>query len=517
MILSRRSMVIGALVLLPLAFYLALGTYAMWSTGLFWWSWIFLPACWFLSWLVSRMWPASDTVNLVDARTAKHWTQRDKKAAEIVKQHQARVRDLSAESLSDPHFYLESIQQLATDLAVHYHPEAKDPYSSLKVTEVLAAVRLAVDDLESLAIKSIPGSRLLTIGQWQALQHAPKWVRRIQDSVWLGSILMNPANIVRYYTSKAAIDPLTNEIQTEFLAVIYLKFIRQVGFYLIEMNSGRLRAGADAYREVFGAATISAPDAVKQPDTGRQWKLEDVAIALVGQVSSGKSSLVNVLLGQAAAKSDVLPTTREVARYKLPLSETDAVVQLLDTPGYGEAGASDAQLQEIQKALHQADALVMVIDAHSPARKADQQTLAQITHYYQKNPQLKRPQILVLLTHVDLLSPVMLWQPPYKWRTSDDRKSNSIRQAIAYAEELFGDQSDAIIPACLASEPDRRWGVEEEILPALSHLLPDAKSAAMLRAYEKELDKDRWWELLDQIKESGKVLARYWTEARRER
>lgn len=514
MILSKRSIVIGGLVLLPLVFYLALGTYAMWSTGLFWWSWIFLPVCWLLSWATARLWKSEDVTQSIQPRTGTHWTQRDEAAATIVRQYQEGVREKSPEQLTDPHFYLETIKSLATDLATHYHPESKDPYSALKVTEVLAAVRLAVDDLEGLAIRSIPGSRLLTIGQWRSLQHAPQWVKRIQDSVWLGSILLNPANIVRYYTSKATIDPITNEIQTEVLAVLYLRFIRQVGFYLIEMNSGRLRAGADAYRKTFGGER-SPGEAASQSAAPRPLNFQSVSVALVGQVSSGKSSLVNALLGQQAAASDVLPTTRKVQRYQCPLPESDAQVELLDTPGYGEAGATASQLKEIQSALEQADVLMLVIDAHSPARKPDQETMKKIDRYYEVHPELKRPRTMAVLTHIDLLSPVMVWDPPYDWRNDPGKKEVSIREAVDYCEQVFGSSVATVVPACLSEKADRRWGVREEVLPAFSQLLPEAQSAAMLRAYEKDLDRDRWWELVDQIRESGLVLAKYWRESRR--
>lgn len=514
MILSKRSIVIGGLILLPLVCYLILGTYAMWSTGLFWWSWIFLPVCWLLSWATARMWRPADISQSIQPRTGAHWTQRDEAAAAIVRRYQEGVNEKTPEQLTDPHFYLETIKSLAVDLAGHYHPESKDPYSALKVTEVLAAVRLAVDDLESLAIHSIPGSRLLTIGQWKSLQHAPQWVKRIQDSIWFGSILLNPANLVRYYTSKATIDPITNEIQTEVLAVLYLRFLRQIGFYLIEMNSGRLRAGADAYRQTFGrdqpggdpGATSVAP---------RKITLQSVAVALVGQVSSGKSSLVNELLGQQAAASDVLPTTRKVQRYQCPLPDSSAQVELLDTPGYGEAGATAAQLKEIQSALEQADVLILVIDAHSPARKPDQETMDKIDRYYEAHPQLKRPRTMAVLTHVDLLSPVMEWQPPYHWRTDTSKKATSIREAVEYCEKVFGTSITSVVPACLSDKAERKWGTEEEVLPTLSKLLPEAQAAALLRAYEKDLDRDRWWELVDQIRESGSVLAKYWRESRR--
>lgn len=552
MILSTRSQVIGALLVLPILCYLALGGYAMWTSGLFVWSWVFLPLSWLAAWLVGRFWKPTDLAEREPIQAAGHWTKRDQAAAEIIRQRQQRVHELTPAQLTDPHFYVEQVKGLAMELAAHYHPQTTDPYSSLKVPEVMAAVRLAVDDLESLAIHAIPGSQWLTIGQWKALQDAPKWIRRVQDSVWFASILLNPANIARYYVSKATVEPLSGQIQTEILSTIYLRFIRQVGFYLIEMNSGRLRGGADVYRQRFGnrpaswsgfgndpigsaeshasvegqAASSTYTDAAYSASKNtrgdaagqtRSIPSENVTIALVGQVSSGKSSLVNALLGNQVAASDILPTTTHLQRYQLSINASGGAVELLDTPGYGEAGASAGQIKQITLGLQQADAVLLILAANSPAKKADVNTLQQVQRFYQINPQLKQAPVIAVLTHVDLLSPVMQWQPPYQWKDPQNDKAKSIHAAVEYAYEIFEDQVKMVVPACTDPRPDRQWGIVEEVMPALSSVLSDAQSAAILRAFEQELDRDKWWRLFDQVKQSGMILGRYWLEHRAQR
>src|SRR5690606_25379354 len=191
----------------------------------------------------------------------------------------------TAEQLTDPHFYLQQVQSLALELARLYHPKASDPLKHLRVPEVLAAVRLAVDDMEQWMLESVPGSHLLTIRHWQMLQSAPEWFDRLAETAWVASMLFNPANIARYIASKATWDPVAEQLQSEVLAVVYLRFIRQVGFYLVEMNSGRLRGGADAYRAAFGAAPEVTTDAIEKRPAG-SLEVPPVTIALVGQVSS---------------------------------------------------------------------------------------------------------------------------------------------------------------------------------------------------------------------------------------
>jgi len=562
MIVSKRSMVIGCFLMLPVLFYTGLGIYALWQTNLLWWSWIFLPVCWVLAWMVGKLWPEKNQMDGDSIPNAEHWTNRDQQAAEVVGQHQVQVGQLTADQLTDPHFYIDDIKSLAMKLALHYHPGSTDPYSSLKVPEVMAAIRLAVEDLEDVVMTSIPGSQVLTIGQWTSLQKAPKWIKQAQDSVWFTSILLNPANLVRYYTSKWTVDPLAQQIQSDILVTLYLRFMRQVGFYLIEMNSGRLRGGADRYRQHFGkmdrrgiANGATGKGASEKDLDGRYSRdredggegnaqgnvfpdsphrnsqsieFKDVSIALVGQVSSGKSSLINALMGQQVAVSDVLPSTREVQRYTLKLSDDhrvgggnlgDARIDLLDTPGYGESGASDSQVRQIHEALAMADAVLLVLDSHTPAKKADQATLQRLLAIYDANPSLKMPPMIAVVTHVDLLSPVLQWNPPYNWKHPVQPKEQAIFQVVQYTEEVFGGKQyhqalRAVAPVCSDADPKRQWGILENVMPALSSVLPGAQAAAILRAYERDLDKVKWWKLLEQVKQSGLVLGKIWLESR---
>ncbi|MBL8890417.1 MAG: GTPase domain-containing protein [Planctomycetaceae bacterium] len=530
MILSHRSWVIGGLIFLPVLVYVALGGYALWTSGLTFWAWAMLPFCWLVAWTVGRLWPLPTVATLELAEPGSHWTDRDRLALEIVRQRQLAVPQFSPDQLTDPHFYIEQVKSLAMELAAHYYPNAQDPYSSLKVTEVLSAVHLAVEDLEELTTERLPVAQWLTIGQWQALGQTPKWYTRVQESVWLSSIVYNPLNLLRYFTSKATVEPLGQQLQQELLIRLYMKFVFQVGFYLIEMNSGRLRGGTLKYRQYFGrqrSATFGSSPAgspaepsddttiekPRPPDSPKselgQPLCEAVRIVLVGQVSSGKSSLINALLGTHEAACDVLPTTRDVQRYAINLSNTRGRVELLDTPGYGEAGASREQQQQIEQAATQADAILLVMSANTSARKPDQLLLEQLEAFYKHHPDLKFPPMIGVLTHVDLLKPAMIWNPPYDWRTPHDLKGRQIQAALNYVSSIVGKRVSMIIPVCSAKDPARRWGVTEQLLPALSHILRDAQSTSLLRLFQESLQ-GTWKQTLQELKQTGLSLVQYW-------
>jgi hypothetical protein len=122
--------------------------------------------------------------------------------------------------------------------------------------------------------------------------------------------------------------------------------------------------------------------------------------------------------------------------------------------------------------------------------------------------------MLGVLTHIDLLRPVLEWSPPYEWREPVRPKEHSIRDAIQYLRELFGSSLAAVVPVCSDLERQHAWGILEELVPALISILGKAQSGALLRAYEQDLDRDRVKILLKQLQRFGTELVRGWIEER---
>src|SRR5205823_12790506 len=145
-----------------------------------------------------------------------------------------------------------------------------------------------------------------------------------------------------------------------------------------------------------GGATADAVDNVKR-----------VTVTLFGQVKVGKSSLVNGFLGEQRAFADVLPATKESARYELQPPGVPTRLVLVDTVGYAHTGPRVDQLKATQQAAEQSDLLLLVLHARNPGRQADLQMLKDLRKWFADHPELKRPPILAVLTHIDLLSPAM--------------------------------------------------------------------------------------------------------------
>jgi len=119
-----------------------------------------------------------------------------------------------------------------------------------------------------------------------------------------------------------------------------------------------------------------------------------------------------------------------------------------------------------------------------------------------------------VLTHIDLLRPVLEWSPPYEWREPTKEKEKSIDEAIRYVDQLFPGSFVNLIPVCADAARKRSWGIVEELIPALTAILNEAQSAALLRAFERDLDQGQIKTLLKQVQRMGGSLLRAWIDER---
>jgi len=239
-----------------------------------------------------------------------------------------------------------------------------------------------------------------------------------------------------------------------------------------------------------------------------------VTITIIGQVKSGKSSLVNALLGEQQAQTDVLPLTQEITRYQLQPAGVPARFVLLDTVGYGHSGPREDQLRATQEAAQQSDLVCLVLHARNPARQADVEVLAALERWFQARPDLKAVPILGILTHIDLLSPAMEWAPPYNWRQPQRPKERQIQEAVATVHEQMGHSLVGCVPVCAAS--GKVYGVQEWLLPTVLELLDEAHGVALLRCLRAEADAGKIRRILGQLLAAGRqVGAGLWQAAKR--
>jgi uncharacterized protein len=293
---------------------------------------------------------------------------------------------------------------------------------------------------------------------------------------------------------------IATELRREIVNGIYQKYLQQAGFYLIEMYSGRLKAGSKAYKEQFAHLSRVIHHAKGDRSVFETFTPESTTIALLGQVKAGKSSLVNLLLQQQEATTSILPETKEVKRYRFLVPNTSIPVTLLDTPGYSEADATSQQVKEITKGVESADIVLLVLAANSPAKQADVRLLQQLSEHYRQYPHLKPPKVLGVLTHIDQLRPLREWSPPYDWRSPRTDKELSIAEAVKYAREVFGPTIVDYVAIC-TKEGSSEYQSEavDELMGLIVERLNEGQSVALVRAYYDHLKRHRLERIVDQL------------------
>jgi predicted GTPase len=509
-----RVIVLIVLLAAPVGFLAGYGSYQLWYSGWSFWAWWPMMACFALAYLLGWHWQRRKKLLEVDFTPPLHWTDRDREAWRLVEARAKGGAQLGADRLSAIDFYVETAQAMAGELARFYHPRAEDPIGSLTIPEILAVVELAAHDLAQMVDEYLPGGHLLTIKNWRQAKQLSDWYQTASNVYWLIAGFFNPIGTgVRYVASQAGLSRPLQMLQENLLLWFYTAYVHRLGTYLIDLDSGRLRVGAERYRALMQQHAGPPPAAdgkAAEPDPADL--VPRVTLTILGQAKTGKSSLINALLGEQRAKTDVLPATAAIARYELKPEDMPNRLVLLDTVGYGHTGPKEDQLRATEDAAQQSDLLLLVMHATNPARQADLQMLAGLRQWFEARPDLKMPPVLGVLTHIDLLRPALEWSPPYNWPPPPDSnkplrpKERQIADAVAAAQEQLGKHLVGVVPVCGAA--GKVYGVEEWLLPAMAELLDQAHAVALLRCLRAEVDVGKVRKVFYQMLASGKKLVR---------
>jgi predicted GTPase len=507
------------LVLGPILVLVGAGGYLLWQQGWLhwlWWgvliAWGLAAACWSWYGLLYRPKPTLPQLR----------TPLDEKAWPIVARYAERVdgllRDEPGKLLTFAP-YTDAAQDLARELAPIYHPRARGAYDALSVLEVIAAAELVLGDVSRLAEKTLLGSRWLTMGRLRQIYGTPETYRQASTGWTIAYAVMNlPRAAIGYLLGRLGGSSLLQRVQDNVLGYLYVQYVYQLGYYLIELYSGRLRGGASAYRRLAERWQSAPPgdgqpeeQPAEQPPPAAPLPEEDhLTIALVGQLKAGKSSLINALLGEQKAAADALPATARILGYRLRSAELGESLLLLDTPGY--AGATAAQLEETMEAVKQSAMTLVVLHAVQAAREPDLEFLRQMDEWFRKRPELRRPPLLGVVTHIDQLRPVREWEPPYDGWLEDNParpKERSIREVVDYLKGHFQPLLDAgVIPVCIDVAGGRVYGVDEWLLPALANLLPQARAKRLVDLLRAAGKGKGVGEFFRRVMETGRLLAR---------
>ena len=530
-----RVAVVLCLLALPVTLLAALGSYYLWTLHWGPWAWWPLAGSMAAGYLLAWYWQRKRRLlHPPDFTAPEHWTERDAQAWKLVEERAKAAETTDPARLSEIDHYVKTAEELAVELAAFYHPGATDPVSSLTIPEILAVIELAAHDMTELVDHYLPGGHLLTVRDWRRARQAIDWYPTASNLYWAVAALFAPLNTgLRYAASQVGLSEPFRLLQENLLLWFYTAYVHRLGTYLIELNSGRLRVGATRYRALVEKFTAPAEAGDGRAAHDPAEDVRQVTVTLLGQVKAGKSSLVNALRGEQRARTDVLPATSGIDRFELKTPGIPTKLVLLDTVGYGHAGPRADQVPATREAARQADLLLLVLHARNPARQADLKMLEDLGGWFAANPDLKKPPLLAVLTHIDLLSPSLEWSPPYDWQRPKRPKEQNIHDAVAAVRQALGAFVSGAVPVCTPA--GKVYGIDEWLLPAVAERLDEAHGVALLRCLRGEADTGKVrkvfhqllavareaariaWERLNQLPPAARDSSRAETEKPRER
>ena len=263
-------------------------------------------------------------------------------------------------------------------------------------------------------------------------------------------------------------------------------WVEEVGRAAIDLYSGRLQADAGQM------ASIAASEESTRPQPG------PVQVLVAGQLKAGKSSLVNALLKDTQSAVDALPMTAHAERYQLS-ADGEPLAVLIDTPGIREA--HDAAWWGEQ--CESVDCLIWVVSAHRADRELDRQVLESIRAWFRDNPTRRMPPVLVVVSHIDRLSPAREWSPPYDLTALERPKAVAISEALQQIATDLGLPDTDLVPVRL---DQGETGYNIDLLwSALFERLEQARHGRAQRLNRLGRKRD-WRKVMQQARGAGRLI-----------
>ncbi len=405
-----------------------------------------------------------------------------------------------ANLLTDMSKVLQLTNEVLTLVARHFHADSKRPLLEFPLPYLLKLIMLVCNDIQHEVLDKIPGSHAVRVGDFLRARQALDSINNLKSIFNVGNWLFNWPGAAMTHARGLLFSKGLNTITSEISNRLINAYIKKLGYYAIELYSGQLTLDDIVPTERLSSASkkdISASLAGDQ-------SIEPLRFLVLGQVSSGKSSLINALFGEIKCASGILPTTSGITPYVL---ERDGLQQaiILDSAGYGGV-LNDKNLVALKREWKNIDVIIVVCNATQAARHMDAQQLQAIRHYFQQEcPAQTLPVIIAVATHIDRLRPVREWQPPYQILLPDNAKARNIRQACLAISKELNLPAECIVPVCLAPEK-MVYNIEEGLLPLIHEHLNAAQRVRYLRCLREQQTESYWRHWRKQAVQAGQIL-----------
>ncbi|PSW03781.1 GTPase family protein [Photobacterium lipolyticum] len=326
---------------------------------------------------------------------------------------------------------------VVSEAASQYHPESNAKELAFSAPEFLLMVEEVSRRYRHLLHDHIPFSekiRITTLKQGYEQKGKIQTAKKAYD-IYRVFRAVTPAGWIAEARGQI-IGRLFDEVSAEVQAKLKKTLLQEVASVAIDLYSGRFKA-KDAELQHSHAADLDeerlAPD------------IEPLRVAVIGQVSAGKSSVINAIAGSIVAEVSTLPSTDRVTVHKCEVEGIE-LVHLVDLPGMDGNPKTESLIFE---QIVNSDLVFWVLKANQPARALDSQLKIKVDAFYADtaNRSRKKPQIMALVNQVDRLQPIQEWAPPYDFTSGNTPKAMIIKEAVEYNQALLN--PDKILPLCV--------------------------------------------------------------------
>lgn len=315
------------------------------------------------------------------------------------------MRQLSLDLVEKAAQQLSAGQKGALDFSI--------PEALLLADRVMIRLRRNLHDM-------VPFSDRISLKTMLWIWENKAWVQRgatLADWAWRAKRLITnpPAAIMQEIQGAVTSGADGGEMRNFSVAIIQQIILEEVARAAVDLHSGHLRFTDEELLKIeFGSADFDK-QILAQPD-------EPIRLLVIGQVSAGKSTIVNRMAGGEVAETDMAATTPDLTRHAL---EIDGIAySVIDTQGItGSEEVAETLLSQVLDC----DQVLWIIRANRPARAPDVELLQQIDAAFAARPQRRMPPITIVANAVDQLLPD--W--PYPEHLLPSEAQSTIAEASA--------------------------------------------------------------------------------------
>lgn len=401
--------------------------------------------------------------------------------------------------LDDGSRVLELGRRTLDTVARTYHPEVERPLLQLTVPHALLIIERASRDLRTDITEHIPFSHRLKMGDLLRMQRWKETAETAFDVYRAGRMMINPLDALIGEAWRHLRDRSFGLAQGEIHRWLLRAFVRKVGYYAIDLYSGRLPLSEPSGLDAPTASSRTDRDTAAADATRDE--NEPLRILVLGRANAGKSSLINALFGRLISATDALPdTTTSIMPFAL---EREGLTRALvfDTPG---CDTKPFEPGDIDDAAREADLILWVSAVNRPDRDVERKCLDRIRAVLAANQQRRPPPMLVAATHIDQLRPASEWQPPYDLVDPKRPKAVQMRAAVEALAADLDVPIDAIVPLCVAE--GRIYNVGDALWSLILSQQDAALRTRLLRCMEARRREENWTLLARQLSATGRLL-----------